>query len=413
MRKDKISKHGMSVLTLTLFVLLALGSGSRERSVRKETNREMQARAEREKAEREEAPKRARGFIEVISEVTGTVLLNRKVTAYTVSSGGSADITIDNANGEYAVAVRDGKGTVYPARNPVRLRGGSQEIVLIEDPNYVTSPNDLEFMQNTAGGITITGYKGSNRKVVIPGTISGVKVTAIGEGAFTRKTLTRLVIPNTVTTIGKDAFSRNYISSLTIPNSVTSIGEDAFSNCELSSLILGNRLTYIGVKAFAFNSLENIIIPASLREISDGVFRGNKLTSITIPNSVTSIGNEAFSLNNLTTVTIPNNVTAIGKGCFVENPINTIVISSSLTRFSRAFFNAKPEFYRYDMAGFFSHYNYGEGEFSGATSITLPANVDNENLRTNFEQGFVNFYINQNKKAGVYTKDENRIWRVR
>jgi len=373
--KWKMFKQGMSILILAVFVLLALGSGSKEPAAKKETKQEMEARLERNAAER------ARGRIELTSDVEGKVLLNGKETTYTVSSRAPITLTIENANGEYEILVRDSNGTVWQANKTVNIKGGSQERVFVENPNYVTSPNDFTYIQNTDGGLTITGYKSNHPKLVIPETISGVKVTWIGDMAFPASSaiLTDVVIPNTVTIIGDGAFLSidapwgppiyvpHKIDSLVIPDSVLLIGRYAFINCGLSSLTLGNKLTNIG----------------------DSAFSDNALTTVTIPNSVTSIGNGTFSRNALKTITISNGVTSIGSGAFSGNPITTIVIPPSLVRFGGAF----------------------SGTASTVARITLPVNVDERNLTSNFDQNFVNYYISQNRRAGTYTK-ENSIWRL-
>jgi hypothetical protein len=470
MRKNGIFMHGVSVFILTVFVLLALGSGSSERATREET-REREVRlileeAARKKAEQEAkwARENAQGYIELVSDVVGTVMINGTNTTYTVSSGSLTPLTltIDNANGEYTVAVRDSKGTVYPARNTVSLKGRSRTSVVVEDPNYVPRPNapaDFTFIQNTAGGLTITGYKSNSRRVVIPETISGVKVTEIGGNAFARKhyvfaynnfvesiyvdrdkpSLIRLIIPNTVTTIGENAFAGNdLLNSLVIPDSVTSVGKSTFNSCGLVSLSLGNKLVDIGEYAFCQNNLKEIKLPASLRTIGMGAFSENQLSSITIPNGVTvinaitffknnlrrinlpaslkTIGTGAFIENQLTSITIPNGVTSIGNYAFSSNPLTSITIPNDVISIGEnAFGNLYTSIVIPSSLAMNGELMVSERESSKPkiTSITLPANVADKNLRTNFEQSFVNFYISQNRKAGGYTKDENGIWRVR
>lgn len=67
---------------------------------------------------------------------------------------------------------------------------------------YTYTPN--------AGGITITGYSGSlSGTVAIPGSINGLLVTSIGNGAapvFSSSSLTSVMIPESVTNIGDYAF---------------------------------------------------------------------------------------------------------------------------------------------------------------------------------------------------------------
>jgi hypothetical protein len=43
--------------------------------------------------------------------------------------------------------------------------------------------------------------------------------------------------------------------------------------------------------------------------------------------------------------------------------------------------------------------------------MTMPTNVDDENLSGNFEASFINYYKLQGKKAGTYVKVD-RVWRL-
>jgi hypothetical protein len=85
---------------------------------------------------------------------------------------------------------------------------------------------------STNDAITVTGYLGSGGTVSIPGTIDGLPVTGVGDGAFADYDLTNLSLGTNVISIGNDAFS--WCSNLTgavMPQSVASIGAGAFGNC--------------------------------------------------------------------------------------------------------------------------------------------------------------------------------------
>ena len=99
-------------------------------------------------------------------------------------------------------------------------------------PEVYTS-GDYRYTLLEDGTAQIMKYTGNAQELIIPDTLDGMKVTAIGDLAFySCSSLTAVTIPESVTAIGDDAFS--YCSSLiavTIPDSVTAIGDGAFSDC--------------------------------------------------------------------------------------------------------------------------------------------------------------------------------------
>jgi len=250
-------------------------------------------------------------------------------------------------------------------------------LVLVAGTFWAQSESDFQVQQNADNILTITGYMGSRMDVVIPSTLYGLRVTAIGERAFYNKKLTSVVIPNTVVTIMDGAFNQydnGILTEVIIPDSVTTIGHWAFQKCGITRLSLGTGVRVISSAAFASNKITELTIPANVREVWGNAFNNNQIKSLTIMNGVTRVGIFAFAGNLIETLVIPASLAASG-------------IDSGA-------FNLGSSFVR----------------------ITVPANMNDSYLRGSgisgdigLEQGFINFYKSQNKAAGTYVKN-GPIW---
>lgn len=225
-----------------------------------------------------------------------------------------------------------------------------------EDPAWQN--NDQPYQIISIGKkAEITRYTGTDNELVIPDRINGLKVTSIGDHAFSEcsglvsvtipdsvtsigaaafyncKNLTNIVIPDGITEIGEWTFYNcQSLRSITIPDGVTTLGSFAFNNCyRLTTVEIPGSVTSIGSNVFDYcSSLTNLTISEGITSIGPSAFFNCKnLTSVTIPDSVTSIGAYAFNLcDNLTDVMIPNSVIFIGEYAFDNCPKVTLQIGS-------------------------------------------------------------------------------------
>lgn len=76
------------------------------------------------------------------------------------------------------------------------------------------------------------------RDVVIPDSIGGEPVISVAAAAFYDKSLSSVIIPNTVIEIGNGAFANNQLSVVVIPSSVDTIGGEAFLFNQIKSLTI-------------------------------------------------------------------------------------------------------------------------------------------------------------------------------
>ncbi|GLC88057.1 leucine-rich repeat protein [Lysinibacillus piscis] len=246
----------------------------------------------------------------------------------------------------------NGNGTPYTANDIFQM--GTENITLYAQWTAVGNEGDFLTIDNDTG-VTIIGYIGDEEiDLVIPPTINGKPVTAIGNRAFYEKYLTAIDMPATITSIGDSAFELNDLTYLELPNSVITIGKKAFADNYLVELDLSVNLTTIGDKAFIGNSLTSIELPDSLTSIGAQAFSMNWLTELRIPVNVTFIGEKAFeenkleqvdieatnllsiekrvfSGNNIINIKIPNSVTSIGEGAFSSNfVLENVELSTNL-----------------------------------------------------------------------------------
>ena len=107
----------------------------------------------------------------------------------------------------------------------LKLNAQSVQAVISELPK-----SDAKYTYTASGnGITITGYKGSDKKIVVPQTIDGVSVIAIGREAFREADFEEIVLPSGLEKIDWFAFlGCTSLENITIPNSVNKIEYGAF-----------------------------------------------------------------------------------------------------------------------------------------------------------------------------------------
>ena len=195
---------------------------------------------------------------------------------------------------------------------------------------------------------TITKYYGSVAAIIVPDTIDGYPVVAIGEGAFRgNKYLTAILIPDCITSIGDYAFADTNLDSLVLPAELNSLGRCILSgNKGVTEIVIPKTLSSTGSSysnliegdgPFAESNVQKVTIEAGMTVIPEHLFHKNStLTSVEIPDTVTGISRYAFTQTSLTSIKIPDTVTRIGESVLAYTKLTELKLPSNIEYLGRA-----------------------------------------------------------------------------
>jgi hypothetical protein len=226
--------------------------------------------------------------------------------------------------------------------------------------------------------ITITDFDNSVTDVVIPETIDGKPVVAIGVRAFIWGVpLSKVSIPSSVTSIDSQAFHgcRGLVSidvdpqnpvymsldgvlidkvsnelmvyppqrpdsEYVIPITIDSINKEAFEYCEfLTSVIIPDTFTSLDSAFINCRSLISIVIPESVTSLEGAFNNCFSLTNVTIPDGVTSLDGTFRGCHSLTTVAIPDGITSLYDTFIGCSALTSVPIPDSVRLLDGTFYN--------------------------------------------------------------------------
>lgn len=214
------------------------------------------------------------------------------------------------------------------------LNGYEERLQTAFQSHAPVSADELTYTMSENGEITVTGYTGAELVVVLPDSIDGIPVTAIGEAAFEGMgNLKAIYIPDSVSAIGFGAFRDcNSLSTLRTP--VVEVTAHPYFGAlfgastyeinasevpdSLTTLIVGGTVERIPAYGFYdCNSIECIGLPETVKQIEKFAFWGcGALTYLDLSETaLETVGDRAFTnCAALLRFDLPATVTSIGEG---------------------------------------------------------------------------------------------------
>lgn len=211
---------------------------------------------------------------------------------------------------------------------------------------HIVSSSELRFVSNDGDRTyVLVGINNMTApKVVVPSSVSGIPVVAIGNGAFKNNSaIAEIELPQGIVSVGDEAFYGCVNLEKVVSESLTQIGNSAFYGCgKLAEITLPATLEDIGSSAFEnCSSLKEIDIPQNVLALRSSVFAGcEELVSIKIPSGVRTIADSAFAgCAKLAEITLPSELVKIDNGAFEGcSSVKSFVIPSNVAEIGRRAF---------------------------------------------------------------------------
>ena len=220
-----------------------------------------------------------------------------------------------------------GTSLVLPATiggTPIRAIGLTSETkdltyIDISKASGLKNVNQYAFVDTNSSPYVsvIGGYVGLDNDLVLP-----ENTVTVGDNAFSKFNGNNLVLNNKLEFIGGVSFGdyQGLGKNLILPSSVSLIGPGAFYSFNGAAVVLSSNLSQIMANAFySYEGLNSpLVIPNNVVTIEENAFRAYSGPSLALSSKLKTINNYAFENYNGTRITIPNSVEEIGDGAFYK-----------------------------------------------------------------------------------------------
>ncbi len=201
------------------------------------------------------------------------------------------------------------------------------DIMVHAAEDFTTGTYEELTYANYGDHIEITGCDKSAKVLVIPPEIEGLPVTKIGDSAFYRnKTLTSIIVSETVTTIGNLVFAgADALTEVVLHEGLVEVGTNAFEGTPITEIYIPSTLQSCYHIFDECSTLTDVTFGEGITKLPDYLFyNADGLTKINVPETVTTIGNFVFAKSDaLKDAYLPASLTEIGCGVFDDCSVLT------------------------------------------------------------------------------------------
>lgn len=242
------------------------------------------------------------------------------------------------------------------------------EIHDFNDPSAISvSTESFDFRIDPEGAILLKYKSDKHENIILPQSINGYRVTAIGERCFSETKVLRAVKTSqwikriacaafsgsSVTfvylndglenlsvsvngeTAREGAFSKSALRGVRLPPSLVSIGERCFENCKLEGIFIPRGIKTIPEQCFnQCKHLKYVLLPSSVEKIEFNAFSQIQAEFVFIPGSIKALHGYAFDgCDNLVDVVVGEGTEELQKNSFCEcGKVKRIFLPKSVQR---------------------------------------------------------------------------------
>ena len=157
--------------------------------------------------------------------------------------------------------------------------------VTVDDVAY-NIDTEAKTAEVTYPGNSEPGTSSYTGDITIPATIEWESVTyivtAIGDKAFRKASISSLSIGENVTSIGYESLYKSELESLTIPGNVTILAENSLKESNIKTLNLNEGLETIGKRAIYSTKISELVVPNSVTKLEkESIGYNDRLKKIT------------------------------------------------------------------------------------------------------------------------------------